>query len=262
MLFTSVPVYYLLTIGAKKSAMACRPEGAYNTGGKRNVIVVGKIGSGKSTLANKIICSDDVFIIGDQFHAVTEQVTNVIESVNIEGKHYLINMIDTVGLRDTGTKSDNEIMKEVKKELRARAPEGLNLIIFVFKHGRFTKEEMKVFRKISENFTDVIQDFSLLVITNCDRKSRNAREDIVRKFKEDSLTKNFGAMMRKGIHCVGLPDVKDLNEQEMPSAIEEMKEDMIPIHRAIAEAREMHLQEQIQKRVYVQYFELRYNTVS
>ena len=122
MLSTSVPVYYLLTIGAKKSAMACRPEGPYNTGGKQNVIVVGKIGSGKSTLANKIICSDDAFKIGDQFHAVTDQVTSVIESVNIEGEDYLINMIDTVGLRDTGTKSDNEIMKEVKKELRAICP--------------------------------------------------------------------------------------------------------------------------------------------
>ena len=224
-----------------------KPEGAYHTGGKRNIIVVGKTGSGKSTLANKIICQDGTFNIGDEFHAVTDQVKSVIETVDIEGKQYLINMIDTVGLRDTG-KSDNEVMKEIKKELRARAPEGLNLIIFVFKHGRFTREEIKVFKKISENFTEVIRDFSLLVLTNCDRKSKRAREDIVKRFKEDPLTEKFGAMMRKGIHCVGLPDVKDLNEQEMPAAMEEMKEDMIPIHKTIAEAKEMHLQEQIQKK--------------
>ena len=221
--------------------MACRPEGAYNTGGRRNVVVLGKTSCGKSTLANKIICRDDTFRIGDHLHSVTEQVSNVMESVDIEGKQYLINLIDTVGLRDS-RKSDNDIMKEVKKGLKARAPEGLNLIIFVWKHSRFTREDYMVFKKITDNFTDLIQDLSLLVITHCERKTKRAREDIIKKFKEDPLTEKFGAMMKKGIHCVGLPDVNDLNEQEMPAAMEEMKHDMIPIHKVIAEATEMHLQ--------------------
>lgn len=224
--------------------MAYRPEGAYNTGGKRNVVILGKTGAGKSTLANKIICRDGTKV-GNELQPVTRRVTNVMETVNIEGKEYAINLIDTIGLRDSSSKSDNEIMKEVKRELSKKAGEGLNLIMFVFKNGRFTREEYRVFKIITDNFTDVIQDFSLLVITHCERKSATAREEIVRQFKEDPLTKKFGAMMKKGIYCVGLPDVKELNEQEIPATMEEMKNDMIPIHKAIAEAAEMLSQEQI-----------------
>ena len=224
-----------------------KPEWAYNAGGTRNVIVLGKTGCGKSTLANKIICKDGSFKIGSELQCVTAEVEMVTETVNIDGKDYKINMIDTVGFQDP-TRHDSDIMKDIKKELRLRCPEGLNLIIFVYKNGRFTKDEQKIFTRISNNFSDIIKDFSLLVITNCDGKKPEIRKKIVQDFTEAEVTKKFGAMMQKGIYCVGLPDIKEINEQSMPTIMDEMKNDMIPIHKAIAEASRVHLQEQIQKK--------------
>ena len=221
---------------------------AYSTGGKRNIIVLGKSGCGKSTLANKIICQDGVFEVrNSSLQGATPETKNVIEYVNIEGKVYTINMIDTVGFRDSrskGAKSDTEIIKDIIKK---RAPEGLNLMIFVLRNCRFTGEEHKAFKEILANFTDMIKDLSLLVITGCDGKTENAREEIIRNFRRDPLTKRFGAIMRKGIYCVGLPDLQDFSEGVKIHASEDMKKDMIPIHRAIVAAREVHLQDEIQK---------------
>ena len=230
--------------------MAYNTRGAYSTGGQRSIIVLGKTGCGKSSLSNKIICQERVFEVANSFQGVTSEIKSVRENVSIEGKVYTINMIDTVGFRDPrskGAKSDNEIIKDIKKQLKQRAPDGLNLIIFVLKNGRFTEEEHKVFKKILDNFTDMIKDLSLLVITGCDGKSKRAREDIIRNFRSDPLTKKFGDIMRKGIYCVGLPDIDDLSEGMRKVAIEDMVDDMIPIHKAVAAAKEIHLQQEIQK---------------
>lgn len=223
---------------------------AYSTGGKRSIIVLGKTGCGKSTLSNKIICQDGVFKVANSFQGVTSKVTNVWEDVSIDGKVYTINMIDTIGFRDPrskGAMTDNEIIKDLKKQLKERAPDGLNLMIFVMRNCRFTEEEHKVFKKILDNFTDMIKDISLLVITGCDGKNKTAREEIIRNFRRDPLTKKFGAIMQKGIYCVGLPDVEDVSDRMKRAALEDMAEDMIPIHKVIAQAREVHLQKEIQK---------------
>ena len=208
---------------------------ALYTGGKRNIIVLGRTGSGKSTLANNIICQDGAFN-----QNVTGQITNVVENVRIEGQVYAINIIDTVGL-GRGGKSDNEIMKDIKKHIKRRAPEGLNLIIFVLQNGEFTDEEHNVFRKITKNFKDIISSLSLLVITGCDGKSQKERNDIILKFKTDPVSKQFADIMEKGIHCVGL------SEEVKRTAIQDINNDMIPIHKIIAEARLFYLQDEIQR---------------
>ena len=93
----------------------------------------------------------------------------------------------------------------------------------------------------------MIENLSLLVITGCDGKSEAAHEEIIKNFRTDPLTKKFGAIMQKGIYCVGLPDVEDLSERMKEATIADMKNDMIPIHKAITEARVLYLQDEIQK---------------
>ena len=175
----------------------------------RNIVVIGKTGCGKSTIANKILCLDDdhrVFEVRPSYQAVTTDINNAMHNVRIGSSIYRINMIDTIGFSDTrlsGAKSDDAIMKEIKREMQDRAPEGVNLLMFVFKHGRFTNEERVVFDKIQKNFSTLINHISLLVITNCDQLSKEGKEKVISEFRTDPLTKDFAKMMTKGIYICG-----------------------------------------------------------
>ena len=221
---------------------------AHHVGGKRNIVVLGKTGCGKSTLANKIICDDDTFPVSASFDSSTLMNMHANESIEIGGRTYSINMIDTVGFSDTSKKKqNNQIMKEINKQLKLRVPEGLNLIIFVLKLGRFTDEEYKVFKKLAGNFSDLIKELSMLVITGCDGKNDKARNDIIKDFRENRKTKPFADIMKKGIFCVGLPDIKELSEEVKETTQLQMDIDMIPIHRVIADAHLLYLQEQIRQ---------------
>ena len=207
-------------------------------GGTRNILILGRSGSGKSTLASNIICQKDVFVIQGQ-------TTNAVENVIIHDHKYTINIIDTAGLqgtRERGTKSNSEIMKDIKEQAKKRAREGFNLIIFVLRNNDpFTLEDHKVFTEITKSFKDTIGRLSLLVITGCDGISEVDRNAIVTRFKNDPFSKQFADIMEKGIYCVGLSEVND---------IECIKYDMFPIHKIIAEARLVYLHDEIQERVH------------
>ena len=221
---------------------------AYDSVSKRNIVVLGKTGCGKSTLANKIICHDGTFRVSDSFDTCAHLNIHARNNVVIEGQTLTINVIDTVGFNDTkkGSKQNQQIIKDINKLLKQRVPEGLNLIIFVLRFGRFTDEEYEIFKMLAGSFNDLIKEFSMLVITGCDGKNDKARNDIIKDFRENRKTKPFADIMKKGIFCVGLPDMKDLSEEVRETVQERMDNDMIPIHRAIAEARIVYLQEQRQ----------------
>lgn len=225
---------------------------AYSTGGQRNVIVLGKTGCGKSTLANKIICAseeNETFKVKESFQAVTTKIVGSIENVVIGTDTYKINMIDTIGFSDNrqrGAMSDNNIVHAIKKHMRARAPEGISLIIFVFRRGRFTEDEQKVFQIMADNFTDYIKEVSCLVITGCDGLNEDARSQLISNFKTDPLTERFATIMTKGIYTVGFPKVSSLSSRAKEAAIEEMKDDIAPIHDMVAKAKIMYLHDEIQ----------------
>ena len=215
---------------------------------KRNVLVIGKTGCGKSTVANKILCKDDdarIFDVQPSYQAVTTRIANQISRIRMGSTIYEINMIDTIGFSDTrksGAKSDDMIMKEIKKEMQDRAPEGINLLIFVFKHGRFTNEERVVFDKIQKNFSHLINKISLLLITNCETLGEEAREKVIDDFRSDPLTKDFAKMMLKGIFTVGFPDTKGVKPVFKQEIVQSMKDDISPVHKLIANASSRFLQ--------------------
>ena len=178
---------------------------------RRNVLVIGKTGAGKSTVANKII-GENVFTTsgsvqsstsGNSYHDVA-----VVDERN--GKYYSIRIIDTIGFEDTGTTTSNEeIIKSVKRYFQTHTPEGIHLIIFVFRKGRFTQEEKKVFEFITEKFGASIKPLSALVITHCDNETDEAREEIISNFQENPLTRGIANLMGKGIYAVGFADLEN-----------------------------------------------------
>ena len=162
---------------------------------RRNVLVIGKTGAGKSTVANKII-GENVFptsgSVGSSTSVNTHYDKVVVDERN--GREYTIRMIDTIGFEDTGSedgtkKSNEQIIESVKCYFQTITPEGLHLIIFVFRQGRFTQEEKTVFEFITETFGANIKPLSALVITHCDNQTDEAREEIISNFQKDSLTR-------------------------------------------------------------------------
>ena len=55
-------------------------------------------------------------------------------------------------------------MSKIKTFFQNDSPEGINLVLFVSRKGRFTEEERRTFDHIIGNFSDQISDFRPLFL--------------------------------------------------------------------------------------------------
>ena len=99
--------------------------------------------------------------------------------------------------------SAKSILDNVKEYLRNRVEEGINLLIFVLREGRFTDEEKAVFKIIMEHFETEVSCISALVLTHCDTLTDGQREKAVQDFVTKPSTMNIAQFMKKGIFDVG-----------------------------------------------------------
>lgn len=190
----------------------------------RHIIIVGKTGVGKSSVANQIL-DDDSFPVRTDFDSGTTKTAHSDAYLSYKRSTYKITLIDTVGLFDTVVGDNDYIIDDVKECIKANAPNGLNLVLFVVKNDRFTKEEHDTFQFIIDNLRDKIEDVSALVITRCDGMSQNARDDLITKFCESKATAKFAKFMKKGIYTVGFPDLKMMDSARIPALKEAVKKD-------------------------------------
>lgn len=220
---------------------------------KRNVIVLGKTGCGKSTLANKIL-NDERFTVSGKVASETADIQSEVNIVNIEGTRYQITVTDTVGFFDTKQRKkrfNNEIMKKIISELSTVAPQGLNLIIFVFKNGRFTEEEKDSFAIVTKHFKTLIEKASMLVITNCGKRT-DARKSAIEDFKGNDATKPFAESMQKGIYTVDFPDLSEYDTEIAEVLEPRLKADQAALHKVIAAADSRYLAEEIKNSAFWQ----------
>ena len=190
---------------------------------KCNIVVLGKTGAGKSTVANSI-AGTKLFGVRSSVKSVTRNVHDGMVKFVIEDTEYNIKLIDTVGLFDTGAISNNTIIQQLKEHFQNRVSDGVDLILFVFKEGRFTKEERATFDFIIKKFSDEISEISALVITNCDLKSETAREKIKTEFQSDPTTKPIADFVRKGIFVVGFPNLEEVEDEGIKACMQEKVE--------------------------------------
>ena len=199
----------------------------------RHVVAIGKTGCGKSSVANRIL-GRDYFDVRASLYSVTKHVEHNTTDFTKDGVKYYVNVYDTVGLFDTNMLSNQEIMKEVKEYANDNAKNGINLVLFIFRKGRYTPEEKEAFDFIVQRFGKQISAVCALVITHCDGDDKEARSALIEDFRSNPTTCDVANFMKKGIYTVGFPH----KEKTLPIVYEalsgNMEKDIEQLHDLIA----------------------------
>ena len=209
----------------------------------RTVLVVGKTGAGKSTVANKIL-GREVFTIKNVPTSVTSEVEAKCSLVYDEPSRtrYQFKVIDTLGVFDTNLKHDAVITK-IKEFFQKDAPDGVNLVLFVFRKGRFTQEERQTFDYIIKNFKKEISNYSALVLTYCDVENDDANQQFRQSFEDEA--NDIADFMKKGIYMVGFPDLSNMKPRIKEAMEEDIKEHAKMLQKEVMKANEKFLGKEI-----------------
>jgi len=212
---------------------------------ERIVVIVGKTGSGKSTIGNKITDNEN-FKVYSTLSSGTKSVDVTSAELTLNKKIYKIKVVDTVGLFDTDeTISNDEIIADIKEQLSVHAKEGLNLIIFALRQGRFTKEEKDTFLHVKKEFGESIKSASALVITNCDSLGKQARIDLINQYKSSDETSEIAKIMTRGIFTVSFPNPKTLDDDEKELYERKAAKDQIKLQELVVESNELHMKKEL-----------------
>ena len=150
---------------------------------------------------------------------------------SMDGLNYDITVFDTRGLFDT---SMSNRMKEIPEYVAKYSPEGINLLLFVLKKGRYTFEEKQSFEYCTSKWKDQVSFVSALVITHCDNDDESDRQALVQELTTNPLTKEAATYMKKGIYTAGFPDTRMMKPFLHKLMQEDIEEDRQKILKLIA----------------------------
>ena len=177
--------------------------------GSVGIIIVGRPGAGKTTVVQKGLFPDcsEVKVV----ESIKDPQIEII-SCNSKGIEYKIVMISNA---DYNKKADPEAGWRKLYALKDKFPHNVSLILFVYRHGRFTDEEKEMFYFGKQCFQSQASALCATVVTNCEGMTSEAKEKIVEDFKENSNTKELAEFMKKepGICCISFPDLDKLDPQ-------------------------------------------------
>ena len=216
---------------------------------KRNVVVVGKAGAGKSTVCNSIL-GYKKFAVSSGLDGVTKEVTHEEMEFSDSGVRYIFKVVDTIGLFDPThagrwKAANKDVLKSIKTYAREIIPEGVSIILFVFKEGRYTKEEKETFSTFFKKFGNDVSAISALVMTGCEQHDEDTRSKLKDAFRRNELTAEVAKFMYKGIHPVGFPDTSKMKEELEAFYKVGMETDSKSLRHLIMDSGEMRLSKEI-----------------
>jgi AIG1 family len=209
----------------------------------RNVIVLGKTGVGKSSLCNALIGSE-VFPVSDSVASTTRKCESRTGLYTAGSVVYQVKMIDTLGFFDT--KLSNSRTAELLSEfIKSYHTGGLHLILFVYRHGKYTQEEKACFSYILSHLKPVFTSLSALVITGCECLSPAERAGVICDFCNNDETREFASMMGRGIYTVGFPNLERVRTVLRPAFEETIEEDRRTIRELVVRSNQEYLRKEI-----------------
>ncbi len=186
---------------------------------ERCIVIMGKDHAGKSTIANQLAGHDPLSDASPPFKVSQEVLRSKTREVKHEmveftqgGIVYRVTIIDTrdFGLFDIDLLCGQyPILNEIEECFKTGI-NGINVILFVIKKGRFTAEEEAVFSWIRNRFKKEISPISALAVTGCENDSPEVRQAFLAEFRSDPKTREIASQMEKGIFPVGFPPLKTM----------------------------------------------------
>ena len=178
---------------------------------ERCVLLLGKSGAGKSTVANHLVGHDPLspdeppFRVSTRImESATREVKREIVEFMWENDLYRVTVVDTPGTFDTGLEGNDIIFEKFEEYIKLR----IDLILFVFKQGRFTADEKAVFPFIMTKFRSAPAIAG--VFTGCESYDTTKRKEFVQEFEVNPDTREIASQMGMGIYPVGFLPVEHM----------------------------------------------------
>ena len=151
----------------------------------------------------------ECFRVNDQQYPKTSKGSTVFRSKS-QLKNYKVRVYDHDGLFE----SDSSI-----NTLSSDIPPYLNLVLFLLKcEHSFDANERVILKDVVSEWQ--ISRISALVLTHCERLSKEEREKMIKQFKNDHPS--IADLMGKGILAVGFPDNSHVQrELELRQSVED-----------------------------------------
>ena len=175
---------------------------------ERNIVILGRTGTGKKTVVNKLL-GEERFQVDSAMTSVTREARNMTVEHKTSEVHYKIKILDTLGPYSS-TIDEETILKEIEEYSTGASYKGINLILFTFRHGVYERREIEIFNAICEMYKEEIPNISALVVTGCECIDEEGRKRLIEELNSVTVTREFVQFMKKGIHPVGFPNIKNI----------------------------------------------------
>ena len=175
----------------------------------RYILILGTNGSGKTTIANRILKRKDDESQTIKGHNIVDCIAGVL---NTENGELNVTVIYEDGISSLNQKDNCCAIEKVLKSIKVLAPDGINLVFFVVREGRFTAAEKQAILWLISRLPPDISRISALIFTHCEGKTKEARKRYITNFTASNSLAYIVNFMAKGCFTVGFPRNDDTSE--------------------------------------------------